>query len=231
MAFPLLRVQQTRADDLIRPDYIRPNLRARPDKGLPPPGWPRGVTWVARVGQPVQGPLGGLLTPADGSYRDAVEVTARTGRYEPEWHRLGVPVDLARLLSEEREGRTLLLRGRTDVQTIAYVGVTYQGARPEDSMDRLYRDLRRTEVGNGYPVPPPRPRRNQETSEAEEESGDDEDRVSTDDSRDESSEAGPSHSGSERGAEGEGEKGATAPTPVVPQSRPEATRPSLPQPG
>ena len=56
MAFPHLRVQQTRADDLIRPDYVRPNLRARPDEGLPPPGWPRGLTWIAHVDQPVQGP-------------------------------------------------------------------------------------------------------------------------------------------------------------------------------
>ena len=36
MAFPLLRVQQTRADDLIRLDYVRPNHHACPDEGLPP---------------------------------------------------------------------------------------------------------------------------------------------------------------------------------------------------
>jgi hypothetical protein len=79
MAFPHLRVQQTRADDLIRPDYVLPDNRTHPDDGLPCPGWPRGATWVAHVGQPVQGPLGGFLSPADGHYRDVVEVTARTG--------------------------------------------------------------------------------------------------------------------------------------------------------
>ena len=119
MAFPHLRVQQTRADDLIRPDYVLPDNRTHPDDGLPCPGWPRGATWVAHVGQPVQGPLGGFLSPADGHYRDVVEVTARTGHYGPVWHRLGVPANLARILSEERQARALLFKGRTSVETIA----------------------------------------------------------------------------------------------------------------
>ena len=100
-----------------------------------------------------------MLTPADGNYRDVVEVTARTGQYEPAWHRLGVPTDLARLLSVEREKRALLFRGRTGLQTIVYLGFSYQGARPEDSMDQVYRDHRRTEAGTGYPVLPPKPKK------------------------------------------------------------------------
>ena len=130
---------------------------------------------VAHVGQPVQGPLGGCLAPADGHYRDVVEVTARTGHYEPEWHRLGVPADLARLLSEERQARTLLFEGRTGIQTIAYLKIAYLEARPEDPMEQLYRDRLRAEAGNGYPVPPPRPSRIQEPSEAAEGGDDDED--------------------------------------------------------
>ena len=166
MAFPHLRVQQTRADDLIRPEYVLPDNRTHPDDGLPRPGWPRGVTWVAHVGQPVQGPLGGRLSPADGHYRDVVEVTARTGHYGPVWHRLGVPTNLARILSEERQARALLIKGRTSVETIAYLRIAYQKARPEDPMERLYHDRLRTEAGNGYPVPPPRPDGIQEPSEA-----------------------------------------------------------------
>ena len=96
MAFPLLKVKQTRADD--DDDYVWLSHHRDPNEGLPTPGWPRGLTWMAHVGQPVQGPLRGVLTPADGNYRDVGEVTARTGQYESTWHRLGVPADLARVL-------------------------------------------------------------------------------------------------------------------------------------
>ena len=158
MAFPQLRVQQTHADDLIRRDYVRPDHHEDPDEGLPPPGWPLGLTWMAHVGQPVQGPLGGILTPADGNYREVVEVTARTGQYDAGWHQSGIPGDFARHLSGERSERTRLLRGRTDVQTIAYLGLSYRGVRPADILDQVYQHHRRTGVGVGYPVPPPKPR-------------------------------------------------------------------------
>ena len=87
-------------------------------------------------------------------------------------------------------------------------------------MDRLYRDHRRTEVGTGYPVPPPRPKEDQEPSETEEESGDEEGSGCTEDSQDVGRCEDLSHAGGERDTEGEEGKGAAAPTPVVPQSHP-----------
>ena len=63
-AFPSLRARQVRPELAGVPQYPRPESPHWPDMGLPPPGWPLGASWIAHVGQPIGGALGGLTVNA-----------------------------------------------------------------------------------------------------------------------------------------------------------------------
>ena len=74
---------------LLMPDYRRPEIPEYNDHGLPLPGWRLGATWIAYVGQPVGGAVGGIAPTPE--YQNVVEVVARTRTYHPTWHVGGIP--------------------------------------------------------------------------------------------------------------------------------------------
>ena len=123
----------------------------------------------------------------------------------------------------DREERARLFRGWTGVQTNAYLRVSYQGARPKDSMDQMYRDRRPTEVGTGYPVPPPKPLEDQEPPLTGKANSDEEGDDSAEGSQDRGSYDDPGDADGEHDTEAEEDKGAAAPTSVVRLSQPVAS--------
>ena len=139
----------------VMPDYRRPEMPEQSSQGLPLPGWPMGTTWIAYVGQPVGGAVGGIApTP---KYENVVEVVARTGTYHPAWHEGGIPQRNLQQLTAERTVRQDFLsawRYRASLWEV-YVAVRSRGSHIVDHMKRDY--LSRGGWISGVRVPPPPP--------------------------------------------------------------------------
>ena len=96
-------------------------------------------------------------------------------------------------------------------------------------MEQLYRDHQRTEMGTGYPVPPPKPLGDQAPPLTGETNSDAEDGDDTEDGQDRGSYDDADDADGERDTDGEEDQGAAAPTLVATPSQPVVSS-SLPKP-
>ena len=149
-AFPSLRARQARQEVKGIPQYRRPENPHWPDMGLPPPGWPLGASWIAHVGQPIGGALGGLRV--DARHQDVVEVVARTGLYDPKWHRDGIPAPYAKQLKQDRDLKVWLMDRRRGPVPLSDLYPTMAANEIPDLMRRAY--LERGYMA-GHRLPPP----------------------------------------------------------------------------
>ena len=149
-AFPSLRARQVRQEVKGIPQYRRPENPHWPDMGLPPPGWPLGASWIAHVGQPIGGALGGLRV--DARHQDVVEVVARTGLYDPKWHRDGIPAPYANQLKQERDLKMWLMDRRKELAPLSDLYPTMATNEIPDLLRRAY--LERGYLA-GRRLPPP----------------------------------------------------------------------------
>ena len=150
-AFPALRARQERPNTEAPPQYHSPTNSSWNDQGLPPPRWPLGASWIAFVGQPVQGALGRLAVNT--RHQDLVEVVARTRQYREEWHRDRVPAPYTQQLQRKRKLKRWLLVDRHGQHLLADLYPTMQ---TKDIPDLMIRTWLKQGYLNGHPVPPPR---------------------------------------------------------------------------
>ena len=137
-AFPSLRARQVCPEITGVPQYRRRASPHWPDMGLPPAGWPLGASWIAHVGQPIGGAIGGLTV--DARHQDMVEVVARTGLYDQKWHCDGIPAPYANQLRQERDLRMWLMDRRRGLAPLSDLYLTMATNEIPVLMRRAYLD-------------------------------------------------------------------------------------------